>query len=264
VIPALRIKVGLGRQTFDERLLHTSPTCPPCRRRRPKNLDAEVIQLFSCSLSLSYDGQSFKFEETLWSYWMGGGSRRYDSIEDGPAASGDACLDIAAAVANHVAARQIMSNRRRPVAAFPVLASCNRNHRRLSWKQTKTRSIAGSSRAITSLMSSTVFFRRCSTCTSGWLVTTIRTKPRILQTLRLLAQSGIDFDILDPRRRVRLALSDHRVIEHTVHDQERSPSIHLAGLAVPTADSHFVWLAFNFGCETSRCRPPPEMLRNAA
>src|SRR5258705_13604397 len=71
-----------------------------------KILTLRSSTFFMLALAL-YDFQSFKCRRNSVVVLDG---RRFSVgaiNEDGPAASGDACLHIAAAVANHVAARQI-------------------------------------------------------------------------------------------------------------------------------------------------------------
>src|ERR1700730_17783448 len=67
-------------------------------------LRSSIFFMFALAL---YDCQSFKCRRNSVVV-LGGRRFSVGTIdEDGPAARGDACLDIAAAVANHVAARQI-------------------------------------------------------------------------------------------------------------------------------------------------------------
>ena len=53
---------------------------------------------------------------------------------------------------------------------------------------------------------------------------------------------------------IRLMQIANLLVHHAVPIKKDRPRFHLAGLVVPTANSHFVRLAFNFGCETSRCQ----------
>src|SRR6202171_1133257 len=218
-----------------------------------KILTLRSSTFFMFNLTL-YDCQSFKCRRNSVVV-LGGRRFSVRTIdEDGSATRGDACLNVAAAVAHHVAARQINvefggAGQQHSRPGFPAIAAVTvvveANHETINRRNfTRDQDIDAFDG----------FPGRRSACHVGLVRDHNQDEAAILQTLKLLAQPGIDFDILDPRRRVRFTLPDHRVIQHTVTIKKDRPRFHLAGLAVPTADSHFVWLAFNFGCETSRCQ----------
>src|SRR5450631_2256511 len=201
-----------------------------------------------------YDCQSFKCRRNSVVVL---GRRRFSVgaiDEDGPASRGDASLDVAAAIADHVAAGQIDvefggAGQQHPWPGFSAIAAVivvvEAHHKAIDRRDfARNQLIDAFDR----------FPGRRPACHVGLIRDHDQDEAAILQTLKLCAQTRINFDILDPRRRIRLALSDHRVIQHAVTIEKDRPRFHLAGLAVPTADSHFVWLAFNFGCETSRCQ----------
>src|SRR6267154_3745467 len=104
-MPALRIKVGLVVRPLTNGLAYIS-SMPALSAPSAKILTLSSSTFFMFALAL-YDGQSFKCRRNSVVVLDGRRLSIGTIDEDGPAASGDACLDIAAAVANHVAARQI-------------------------------------------------------------------------------------------------------------------------------------------------------------
>src|SRR4029079_13463794 len=104
-MPALRIKVGLVVRPLTKGLAYIS-NIPALSAPSAKILTLRSSTFFILALAL-YDGQSFKCRRN--SVVVSDGRRfSVGTIdEDGPAPRSDACLDVAAAVANHVATRQI-------------------------------------------------------------------------------------------------------------------------------------------------------------
>src|ERR1700736_5269180 len=105
VIPALRIKVGLVVRPLTNGFAYIS-NMPALSAPSAKILTLRSSTFFMFALAL-YDCQSFKCRRN--SVVVSDGRRfSVGTIdEDGSATRRDACLDVAAAVANHVAARQI-------------------------------------------------------------------------------------------------------------------------------------------------------------
>ena len=95
-------------------------------------------------------------------------------------------------------------------------------------------------RAIRPLMASTVSFDVVPRATSGWLVTTIRMKAAILQSLKLLAKAAVDFDFLHPRWGKRFALAYDGRFSTPSRSRKIARDFIWLALAVPTVDSHFV------------------------
>src|SRR3981189_1155245 len=105
VIPALRIKVGLVVRPLTNGSAYIS-NMPALSAPSAKILTLRSSTLFMFALPL-YDCRSFKCPRNSL-VELGVGRFTVGTIdEDGSAARGDACLDVAAAVANHVAACQI-------------------------------------------------------------------------------------------------------------------------------------------------------------
>src|SRR6266851_3983396 len=252
MIPALRIKVGLVVRPLTNGFAYIS-NMPALSAPSAKILTLRSSTFFMFALAL-YDCQRFKCRRNsvvvLGGRWFS--VRTID--EDGSATRGDAGLNVAAAVANHVAARQINvefggAGQQHSWPGFPAIAAVvvvvEANDEAINRRNfTRDQAIDAFDR----------FPGGRSACHVGLVRDHDQDEAAILETLELLAQPGIDLDIHHPRRRVRLALADHRVIQHTVTIKKDRPRFHRAGLTIPTADSHFVWLAFNFGCETSKCQ----------
>src|SRR5260370_20294395 len=105
VTPALRIKVGLVVRLLTNGFAYIS-NMPALSAPSAKILTLRSSTFFMFALAL-YDGQSFKCRRNSVVVLDG---RRFSVgtiDEDGPAARGDACLAIAAAVAHHGAAGQV-------------------------------------------------------------------------------------------------------------------------------------------------------------
>src|SRR5258708_954218 len=98
------------------------------------------------------------------------------------------------------------------------------------------------------------FLRRGSARHIGLIGDHDQDEAAVLQSLQLFAKAWVNFDILGPCRRKRLSVTYHGTIQHAVAVQKDCPRFHLTGIAVPTADSHLVWFAFSFGCDTNRCQ----------
>src|SRR3954462_15976445 len=104
-MPTLRISVGLVVSPLTKGLAYIS-NMPALSAPSAKILTQRSSTFFMFALAL-YDCQSFKCRRNSVVV-LGGRRFSVGTIdEDGPAASGDACLDVAPAVANHVASRQI-------------------------------------------------------------------------------------------------------------------------------------------------------------
>src|SRR5229473_5855546 len=105
MIPALRIKVGLVVRPLTNGFAYIS-NMPALSAPSAKILTLRSSTFFMFALAL-YDCQSFKCRRNSVVV-LGGRRFSVGTVdEDRPTARGDACLDIAAPVANHVAARQI-------------------------------------------------------------------------------------------------------------------------------------------------------------
>src|SRR6266851_8254643 len=105
MIPALRIKVGLVVRPLTNGLAYIS-SMPALSAPSAKILTLRSSTFFMFVLAL-YDCQSFKCRGNSVVVL---GRRRFSVgaiDEDGPASRGDAGFDVAPAIADHVAARQI-------------------------------------------------------------------------------------------------------------------------------------------------------------
>src|SRR3984957_5197757 len=194
---------------------------------------------FMFALAL-YDCQSFVCRRNLVVV-MGRRRLAVGAIdEDGPAARSDAGLHVVSAVSNHIATREIdveflgareqhAGSRLPAIAAIAVVVKANQNL--VDGRQFTRDQVVDIVHRL---------FWHCPTRHVRLVRHNNQDETKILQSLELLAQSWIDLDILDPCRWVRLALANYRAVQHAIAIQKDRPRPHLAALAVPTADSHFV------------------------
>src|SRR5258707_9149402 len=125
-MPALRISVGLVVSPLTKGLAYIS-NMPALSAPSAKILTFRFSTFFTLALAL-YDCQSFKCRRNSVVV-LGGRRFSVRTIdEDGSATGGDACLNVAAAVANHVAARQINvefggAGQQHPGPGFPAIAA---------------------------------------------------------------------------------------------------------------------------------------------
>src|SRR5882757_6779032 len=237
-MPALRIRVGLVVKPLTNGFAYIS-SMPALSAPSAKILTLSSSTFFMFTLAL-YDGQSFKGRRNSVVV-LGWRRLSVGTIdEDGPASYGDAGFDIAAAIADHVAARQIDvefggAGQQHTGPWLPAIAAI------VVVMEANHEAINRGDFARNQVIDAFDGFLRCRTaCHIGLIGDHDQDEAAVFQALELLAQPRIDFDILDPGRRIGLALADHRVVQDAVTIEKDRPRLHLAGLAVPTADSHLV------------------------